>query len=69
MAKPAPIFQVIDLLHGYFKIIGDDDERSRRAKIIGAVLALDRALEDILPYLFALLGIVEGDDLLAQMDG
>ena len=30
---------------------------------------LDRALEDTLPYLFALLGIVEGDDPLAQMDG
>ena len=29
---------------------------------------LDRALEDTLPYLFALLGIVEGDDPLAQMD-
>src|SRR5258708_29570911 len=29
---------------------------------------LDRALEDTLPYLFALLGIVEGDDPLEQMD-
>ena len=29
---------------------------------------LDRAQEDTLPYLFALLGIVEGDDPLAQMD-
>ena len=33
------------------------------------MLALDRTLEDTLPYLFALLGIVEGDDPLAQMDG
>ena len=31
-------------------------------------LTLDRTLEDTLPYLFALLGIVEGDDPLAQMD-
>ena len=30
---------------------------------------LDRRLEDTLPYLFSLLGIVEGDDPLAQMDG
>ena len=30
---------------------------------------LDRSLEDTLPYLFGLLGIVEGDDPLAQMDG
>ena len=35
----------------------------------GKVLTLDRALEDTLPYLFSLLGIVEGDDPLAQMDG
>ena len=31
-------------------------------------LILDRSLEDTLPYLFALLGIVEGEDPLAQMD-
>jgi predicted ATPase len=30
---------------------------------------LDRSLEDAIHYLFALLGIVEGDDPLAQMDG
>ncbi|HXM88676.1 MAG TPA: AAA family ATPase, partial [Candidatus Acidoferrum sp.] len=66
--KASAYFPVIDLLHNYFKIIGDDDERSRRAKVIGAVLALDRALEDTLPYMFALLGIIEGDDPLAQMD-
>ncbi len=62
-------FPLIDLLHNYFKIVGDDDERSRRAKVIGAVLALDRALEDTFPFLFALLDIVEADDPLAQMDG
>ena len=31
--------------------------------------ALDRNLEDTLPYLFSLLGIVEGNDPLAQMGG
>jgi len=67
--KASAYFPVIDLLHNYFKITGDDDERSRRAKVIGAVLALDRILEDTLPFLFALLGIVEGVDPLAQMDG
>jgi predicted ATPase/class 3 adenylate cyclase len=67
--KASAYFPVIELLHNYFKIVGDDDERSRRAKVIGSVLALDRALEDALPYLFALLGIVEGDDPLAQTDG
>jgi tetratricopeptide (TPR) repeat protein len=53
---------VIDLLHSYFRITDDDDERSRRAKVIGSVLALDRALEDTLPYLFSLLGIVDDAD-------
>ena len=42
---------------------------TRREKVTGNVLTLDRALEDTLPYLFSLLGIVEGDDPLAQMDG
>lgn len=28
-----------------------------------------RPLSDTLPYLFSLLGIVEGDDPIAQMDG
>jgi class 3 adenylate cyclase len=67
--KASAYLPVLDLLHGYFKIAGEDDERTRREKVTGRVLALDRSLEDTLPYLFSLLGIVEGDDPLAQMDG
>jgi class 3 adenylate cyclase len=67
--KASAFFPVIDLLHNYFKIEGEDDQRARRAKVTGNVLTLDRALEDTLPYLFALLSIVEGDDPIAQMDG
>ncbi len=37
-------------------------------KVIGKVLGLDRTLEDTLRYIFALQGIQEGEDLLAQMD-
>jgi class 3 adenylate cyclase/tetratricopeptide (TPR) repeat protein len=66
--KASAFLPILDLLHGYFKIIGEDDARARREKIGGKVLMLDRAQEDTLPYLFALLGIVEGDDPLAQMD-
>jgi class 3 adenylate cyclase/tetratricopeptide (TPR) repeat protein len=66
--KASAFLPVLDLLHAYFKIIGEDDARARREKIGGKVLMLDRALEDTLPYLFALLGIVEGDDPLEQMD-
>ncbi len=60
---------VIDLLRNYFKIANEDNERTRREKITGRVLALDRSLEDTLPYLVSLLGIVDGADPLSQMDG
>src|SRR5271166_180644 len=66
--KASAYLPVIDLLHGYFKISAGDDRRTRREKVTGRVIALDRSLEDTLPYLFALLGIVEGADPLAQMD-
>jgi class 3 adenylate cyclase/tetratricopeptide (TPR) repeat protein len=67
--KASAYLPVIDLLKGYFKIATEDDERTRREKVAGKVTILDRSLEDTLPYLFGLLGIVEGDDPLAQMDG
>ena len=67
--KASAYLPVLDLLQGYFKIAGEDDQRTRREKLTGRVLALDRSLEDTLPYLFSLLGIVEGEDPLAQMDG
>src|ERR1700730_15147237 len=60
---------VIDLLHGYFKITGEDDPRTRREKVNGRIVTLDPALEDTRPYLFGLLGLVVGDDPLPQMDG
>jgi len=67
--KASAYLPVIDLLRNYFKIVSEDDERTRREKVAGKIAILDRSLEDTLPYLFALLGIVEGDDPLAQMDG
>jgi tetratricopeptide (TPR) repeat protein len=67
--KASAFLPVIELLHGYFDISAGDDERKRREKVTGRVLALDRSSEDTLPYLFSLLGIVEGEDPLAQMDG
>ena len=67
--KASAYLPVIDLLRNYFDFSPTDDERKRREKVTGRVLALDRGLEDTLPYLFSLLGIVEGDDPLPQMDG
>jgi tetratricopeptide (TPR) repeat protein len=66
--KATAYLPVLELLHDYFRIGPDDDTRTRREKVNGKVLTLDRALEDTLPYLFALLGLTEGDDPLAGMD-
>jgi class 3 adenylate cyclase/tetratricopeptide (TPR) repeat protein len=67
--KASAYLPVIDLLRNYFDISATDDERKRREKVAGRIAILDRSLEDALPYLFSLLGIVEGVDPLAQMNG
>jgi len=67
--KASAYLPVIDLLRNYFDISTLDDERKRREKVAGKIAMLDRSLEETLPYLFSLLGIVEGLDPLAQMDG
>jgi class 3 adenylate cyclase len=66
--KASAYLPLIDLLHTYFGIEARDDGRKRREKVTGRVVALDRSLEDTLPYLLALLGMIESDDALAQMD-
>ena len=54
---------IVEMLREYFRIASSDDERARREKITGKVLALDRSLEETLPYLFSLLGVDGGDEL------
>jgi class 3 adenylate cyclase len=66
--KASAYLPVIDLLHGYFQITADDDQRTRREKVNGRLVTLDPALEDTRPYLFGLLGLVERDDPLGRMD-
>jgi tetratricopeptide (TPR) repeat protein len=66
--KAATYLPIIDLLHGYFRIAKEDDQRTRREKVNGRIVTLDPALEDTRPYLFGLLGLVEGSDPLRQMD-
>ena len=66
--KASPYLPLIELLKEYFQIEPSDDERSRRERVIGKVLGLDRNLEDILPYLFSLLGIEDETSPLQQMD-
>jgi class 3 adenylate cyclase/tetratricopeptide (TPR) repeat protein len=66
--RASPYLPVISLLKDYFRIGDQDDERTQREKITGRVLALDRALEDAMPYLFALLGIQDPASPLDEMD-
>jgi class 3 adenylate cyclase len=67
--KASAYLPVVDLLRNYFEISPADDERKRREKVAGKVTVLDRNLEDTLPYLFSLLGIIEDDDPTVQTDG
>jgi predicted ATPase len=66
--KAYPYLPLIELLNNYFHLTPQDDERTRREKITGRVLTLDRTLEDTLPYLFFLLGVAEPTASLQQMD-
>jgi len=66
--KAYPYLPLIELLKDYFQITPQDDERTRREKVAGKLVVLDRALEDTLPYLSFLLGISEPSSSLDQMD-
>ncbi len=66
--KASAYLPVVELLKDYFRVADQDDERTRREKVTGKALALDRALEGTLPHLFALLGISTGDAALEEMD-
>ena len=66
--KASAWLPVLELLHDYFAIEGADDPAARREKVQARLTALDPGLADTLPYLFALIGITDGPDPLAQMD-
>jgi len=66
--KASAYLPLINLLHSYFDIEPEDDASKQREKVAARITILDRALEDALPYLFGLLGIIDSDDPLAQMD-
>jgi predicted ATPase/class 3 adenylate cyclase len=66
--KASPYLPLIELLKTYFQIQLSDDARTRRERVIGKVLGLERSLEDTLPYLFVLLGIDDPASSLQQMD-
>ncbi|MDF3886131.1 adenylate/guanylate cyclase domain-containing protein [Cupriavidus basilensis] len=66
--KAFPYLPLIDLLRNYFQITAQDDERRYREKATGRLLILDRSLEEHLPYLLYVLGIVEAGSALPTMD-
>jgi len=66
--KATSYLPVIDLLKGYFKIGDRDDHREMRAKVLGHVLDLDRALESLLPPLLALLDVPVEDPTWQTLD-
>ena len=66
--KATSYLPVIDLLKGYFKIGDRDDHREMRAKVLGRVLGLDRALEPLLPPLLALLDVPVEDAAWQHLD-
>src|SRR5499433_3625752 len=66
--KASPYLPLVELLKSYFQIQPQDEARTRKEKVAGKVLILDRSLEDTLPYLFSLLGIEDRDSSLRQMD-
>jgi class 3 adenylate cyclase len=66
--KASAYMPVTEMLRDYFRIVPEDDVRQRREKVAGKIIILDRALEDTMPYIYALLGIAESDGSLAQID-
>ena len=66
--KASAWLPVLELLRKYFGLADAEDAAARREKVRATLAALEPALQDTLPYLFNLLGIVEGADPIAQMD-
>ena len=66
--KASAWLPVLELLRGYFDVRDADDAASRRGKVLAVLGALDPALSETLPYLYALLGIQVTPDPIAQMD-
>ncbi|MFN0316263.1 MAG: ATP-binding protein [Burkholderiales bacterium] len=66
--KATGYLPVTDLLKGYFKIGDRDDHREMREKVTGKILALDRALEPLLPPLLFLLDVPVDDAVWSALE-
>ena len=67
--KASAYLPVLDLLHGYFKIAGGDDERTRREKVAGRLSMLDSSLEDTRPTYFPCLASLKASTRLRRWTG
>src|SRR5262245_48625184 len=59
--RATPYLPVVDLLKGYLQIADRDEPRAIREKVMGKLLALDRALEPALPAFLTLLDVPAED--------
>jgi class 3 adenylate cyclase/tetratricopeptide (TPR) repeat protein len=66
--KATPYFPVVDLLKRYVHVEDDDDARTIRAKVTGALLTLDEALQETIPALLALLEALPADSPFLTLD-
>jgi len=66
--KATSYLPVIDLLKTYFKIIARDSHRDIQAKVTGAVLTLDRALEPTVAPMLTLLDVPTDDTQWTTLD-
>jgi len=66
--KASAWLPVLELLRSDFGIADADDKPTRREKVEAKLAALDSALNDTLPYLNVLMGLVDGAGPLVQMN-
>ncbi len=66
--KATPYLPIIDLLKDYFGIEAHDEARTRREKVTGKLLTLDRTLEPALPAVLALLEVPVEDPQWQALD-
>jgi predicted ATPase len=66
--KAFPYLPLIDMLQNYLQVSPDDTDRQKLEKVTGRVLGLDRALDDTIPFLLALLGVRDTTTPIDKMD-
>jgi len=66
--KATPYFPVVDLLKRYMHVEDTDDPRAVRAKVTGQLLTLEEALQDTIPALLALLGVLPDEHAFLTLD-